>query len=220
MLLPDVWPKTLKYIQTYTTIPDYMHMYIYLYPSETEYACIYFHTHTYTASESRRDRKHTCMHVHIHTCKTESRPNQKSPRSRGEDTGKGKGWLRFGPASETVQQNGARTRDLFVGFPARRAPDTLVKSHGADGRAGWNYGPASEGGVGQTGFEPTPAVFRRRGSNARGLSAWWVQTRLRRYLRGPPQRKSVTSESNTQPLCSRGTKYKATECLGAALPSA
>jgi hypothetical protein len=161
---------------------------------------------------------HVCMYTYIHA---KQNPAQtRKARAQGERTGKGKEWLRFGPASETVQQNGARTRDLFVGFPARRAPDTLVKSHGADGRAGWNYGPASEGGVGQTGFEPTPAVFRRRGSNARGLSAWWVQTRLRRYLRGPPQRKSVTSESNTQPLCSRGTKYKATECLGAALPSA
>ena len=178
--------------------------------------CIYFHTHTYTASESRRDRKHTsCMHVHIHTCKTESRPNQKSPRSRGED-GQGQG----------VVEIRARLRDSSAKRGSNTGPFCGVSRAASTGhsgqipRGGWNYGPASEGGVGQTGFEPTPAVFRRRGSNARGLSAWWVQTRLRRYLRGPPQRKSVTSESNTQPLCSRGTKYKATECLGAALPSA
>jgi hypothetical protein len=176
------------------------------------------HIRTQPRNPAETENIHVCMYTYIHA---KQNPAQtRKARAQGERTGKGKEWLRFGPASETVQQNGARTRDLFVGFPARRAPDTLVKSHGADGRAGWNYGPASEGGVGQTGLEPTPAVFRRRGSNARGLSAWWVQTRLRRYLRGPPQRKSVTSESNTQPLCSRGTKYKATECLGAALPSA
>ena len=179
---------------------------------------MYLFPHTYVHSLGIPPRQKTyimyaCTHTYM---QNRIPPKPEKPALKG----KGKGWLRFGPASETVQQNGARTRDLFVGFPARRAPDTLVKSHGADGRAGWNYGPASEGGVGQTGFEPTPAVFRRRGSNARGLSAWWVQTRLRRYLRGPPQRKSVTSESNTQPLCSRSTKYKATECLSARLPSA
>jgi hypothetical protein len=126
MLLPDVWPKTLKYIQTYTNIPDYMHMYIYLYPSETEYACIYFHTHTYTASESRRDRKHTsCMHVHIHTCKTESRPNQKSPRSRGED-GQGQG----------VVEIRARLRDSSAKRGSNTGPFCGVSRAASTGHSG------------------------------------------------------------------------------------
>jgi hypothetical protein len=180
---------------------------------------MYLFPHTYVHSLGIPPRQKTyimyaCTHTYM---QNRIPPKPEKPALKG----KGKGWLRFGPASETVQQNGARTRDLFVGFPARRAPDTLVKSHGADGRAGWNYGPASEGGVGQTGFEPTPAVFRRRGSNARGLSAWWVQTRLRRYLRAR-LRESRSRASRTPNLCVAvvpSTRLPSALVLGYQVPS-
>jgi hypothetical protein len=180
--------------------------------------CIYFHTHTYTASESRRDRKHTCMHVHTHTCKTESRPNQKSPRSRGED-GQGQG----------VVEIRARLRDSSAKRGSNTGPFCGVSRAASTGHSG----QIPRGG--RTGRLELRA--RLRGSRSNGVrtharcfpQAGFERTRVecvvgsdppQALFTGPPQRKSVTSESNTQPLCSRSTKYKATECLSARLPSA
>jgi hypothetical protein len=68
------------------------------------------HIRTQPRNPAETENIHVCMYTYIHA---KQNPAQtRKARAQGERTGKGKGWLRFGPASETVQQNGARTRDL------------------------------------------------------------------------------------------------------------
>jgi hypothetical protein len=140
MLLPDVWPKTLKYIQTYTNIPDYMHMYIYLYPSETEYACIYFHTHTYTASESMYLFPHTYVHslgipprqkTYMYACthtymQNRIPPKPEKPALKGRGHGQGQG----------VVEIRARLRDSSAKRGSNTGPFCGVSRAASTGHSG------------------------------------------------------------------------------------
>jgi hypothetical protein len=179
MLLPDVWPKTLKYIQTYTNIPDYMHMYIYVYPSETEYTCIYFHTHTYTASESMYLFPHTYVHslgipprqkTHMYACthtymQNRIPPKPEKPALKGRGHGQGQGVVEIrARLRDSSSKTGLEHGTFLWGFPR------------GEHRTLWsNPTGRTDGQVGITGPPQRESV--KRGSNPRPLfSAGGVRT--------------------------------------------